>query len=150
MGHADRVIRSLDEGLNCAEAMIAAFSETLGMPSEIRRLATPFGGGIGRTGRTCGLVTGAILILGWVGGREDPADLETKLRAYEAVAAFLHQVESACGGTQCPDILGLDLGTEEGQRRALEEGAFETRCRPAARSIVEILTGFVGRFTTEA
>ena len=138
MNRSERVIEHLDAGCNCAEAMVVAFSELVGAPAALCRVATPFGGGVARTGSTCGLVGGAVIVFGWALGREDPSDLETKEGAYDVVAGFVRAVEAACGSTSCTEILGADLTTDEGRALAATDEC-RRRCRDAARKIARLL-----------
>ncbi len=59
------------EGYHCAEAVVAAFLESLGDdPTEAVAHATPFGGGFGRTfGEACGVLSGCLIAIGHVCGR---------------------------------------------------------------------------------
>jgi C_GCAxxG_C_C family probable redox protein len=138
MSEGERVVEGLDAGYNCAEAMVSAFSEAVGAPPALCRVATPFGGGVARTGSTCGLVSGAVMVLGWALGREDSSDLMTKERAYDAVAGLIRDVEAACGSTSCKDILGADLSTDKGRTLA-DSSECRRRCREAARRIARLL-----------
>ena len=144
MSGGERVIEHLDAGYGCAEAMVVAYSDVVGMPRSLCRVATPFGGGMGRTGKTCGLVSAAVMVLGWVFGRDDAHDLSEKERAYRIVSEFIRDVEAACGASLCAAILGADLTTEAGRRAGLmEEG--KLRCRVAAQRIARLLEAHLGR-----
>ncbi|MGO5075501.1 C-GCAxxG-C-C family (seleno)protein [Clostridium sporogenes] len=64
-----RVIEIHKEGFNCAESIIKALNEEkdLNIPVAI---ASPFGGGM-TVGSTCGAITGALMALGAIKGREE-------------------------------------------------------------------------------
>ena len=49
------------QGLNCSECVMTAFLNHFdtGLPKEVVKLATGFGGGMGHTKNTCGAITGA-------------------------------------------------------------------------------------------
>src|SRR5450759_4809876 len=49
---------------NCAQAVMLFALRALGEDSAVAEYARYFGGGIGRTGSTCGVITGATLALG--------------------------------------------------------------------------------------
>jgi len=73
-----RARKNFSLGYNCAECVTEAvltFINT-GLPSEAKKMATGFGGGVGLYGDTCGALTGAIMAVGAVHGRaglpEDP------------------------------------------------------------------------------
>ena len=143
--HGEQVLASLDAGLNCAESMVAAFAGWVGIPRETGiRAATGFGAGMGRAGSVCGLVSGGVLILGWAFGRTDSRDEAAKERAYCAVAELLRAVRASCGSILCTDLIGVDLTTEEGRHRALEEELLIARCRATAEVVAEILDRILG------
>ena len=64
-----------DRGYNCAQAVACAFADLTGLPEEkIAKMASSFGGGIGRLRETCGAVSGMALLLGMLEGYSDPGD----------------------------------------------------------------------------
>jgi C_GCAxxG_C_C family probable redox protein len=142
----DRVSEYMERGFNCAEAIVAAFSErSAAVEACLVHIATPFGAGLGRTNGLCGLVSGGVIVLGAMLGRDDPSDVEAKERAYEAAAEFLASAEAACGSILCQEILGTDLSTPEGRQKALADGLFVKRCRVASVDIAGILERLLER-----
>lgn len=79
----DPVTHSLElfrNGLFCSEAIVQAFNEDLqlGLDGKALRIATVFGAGFGGAKCSCGSLTGALVVLGAVGGRttaEESVDL---------------------------------------------------------------------------
>lgn len=63
-----RVLEVHKEGYNCAESIVKAINEekNLNIPVSV---ASPFGAGM-TVGSTCGAITGALMVLGAVKGRE--------------------------------------------------------------------------------
>ena len=58
--HAERARQLFFEGYNCAQAVLCAFSDVTGFDTETSaRMASSFGGGMGRLRQTCGAVSGA-------------------------------------------------------------------------------------------
>ena len=54
--------QAFKEGYNCSQAMVAAFSDLMGMDKKTAlRLASSFGGGMGRMREVCGAVTGMFI-----------------------------------------------------------------------------------------
>ena len=139
MTYADRAVAEMDRGYNCAEAMLRAFAPSLGMPDEATRVATPFGGGLSRTGHVCGLVSGAAMAIGWAFGRTDPDDQRAKDAAYAAVGRLASEIEASRGSTTCFGILGVDLRDASSRIRAESERLYESHCRPVAREIAGIV-----------
>ena len=64
--------QAFKEGYNCSQAMVAAFSDLMGMDKKTAlRLASSFGGGMGRMREVCGAVTGMFMVVGILYGYDD-------------------------------------------------------------------------------
>ena len=65
MDHSEKALNLFDNKFNCAQSVLTAFAEELGLTEdESLRVACAFGGGMGRQQLTCGAVTGAAMALG--------------------------------------------------------------------------------------
>jgi C_GCAxxG_C_C family probable redox protein len=81
-----RARKNFSRGYNCAECVTEAVLSLVdtGLPPEVKKVATGFGGGVGLFGDTCGAVTGAVIAVGAVHGRSslpegaDPKDAAKK------------------------------------------------------------------------
>jgi C_GCAxxG_C_C family probable redox protein len=114
-------------GLFCAESVLTAVSDEAGMISPlIPRIATGFCGGISRTRGICGAVAGGVMALGIVFGR-DNAD-QSHETVYKKVQQFLRAFEEEYKSTNCFELTGCDLNTEEGRQTFYHEGVVE-KCR---------------------
>ncbi|HUU40074.1 MAG TPA: C-GCAxxG-C-C family protein [Desulfatiglandales bacterium] len=80
----------------------------------IPKISTGFCGGIARTCGMCGAVSGAIMAINVFLGRNLPAEPVDK--SYMAVKKLINMFEGKFGSTNCKQLTGCDLGTEEGQR----------------------------------
>lgn len=136
----DRGLSIFAAGFNCAQAVLGAHAEQLGLPSaQAMRLATPFGAGLARRGRVCGCVTGALMVIGLRAGRERPEDEAARDRAYALAQAFLDEFAARHGSLACRDLLGVDLGRPGGLEEAKAQELFSTRCPAYVRSALELL-----------
>lgn len=100
---ADRAEQHFLQGYNCAEAVLLAAVELyeLGLDHEVVRLATGFGGGLGRE-LVCGALSGAILALGAVFGRcQIEQDVNLLKEQRERLTAEFHR---ELGSFQCFDL----------------------------------------------
>jgi C_GCAxxG_C_C family probable redox protein len=131
-------------GHNCAEAVLLTFAVDWNMPTMVR-LATGFGGGMGRAGEACGAIAGAIMALGARFGRSVPDDEEAKERCYEAVGELLERFRDAQGHVTCRDLTGLDLATEAGRRKAEDRDLRGTVCRESVRAAAGIAAEIMAR-----
>lgn len=84
--------------------------EELALDSDlIPRIASPFGGGLGRSGMLCGVVSGSLMALGILKGRDSAEErVETVL---EDARAFVLKFEERFGTLQCRDLAGYDLSS---------------------------------------
>lgn len=103
-----------ESGLYCAESVLLAMAQSKGIQSDlIPKIATGFCGGVARTCGTCGAVSGAIMGIGLFTGRNSPeASVDD---TYRRVRKLLEMFEARFGSTNCRELIGCDLGTEEGQ-----------------------------------
>ena len=101
------------QGLNCSECVLRTFMDMheTDLPESIIRLASGFGGGMGHTKNTCGAITGAVLALGLVKGRDPFASEEVKDRitqlndqVYPAFAPMIREMEEEFGTLICAEL----------------------------------------------
>ncbi|MBU8871862.1 MAG: C-GCAxxG-C-C family protein [Gemmatimonadales bacterium] len=129
-----------DEGFNCAQAILAAFGPGLGVDRQTAlKLGSPLGGGLSRTGGTCGAALGSLLILGLRHGHVDIDDDEQSDLCRAETQEFLRRLGVKRGGTTCPEILNADLSQPGELERAKDEDLFEKSCPHAVREAAEIL-----------
>lgn len=133
------------QGWSCAEAMVIALGQALDLahpddPAE----ATPFCGGIGRSGRLCGAIAGGLIIIGRVAGRRPTADggpsgsgSACRALSRRLAAAF----ERQAAATNCRDITGLQLSDPGQLRDFVARGLMRQVCLPLVTvAIRETLT----------
>jgi C_GCAxxG_C_C family probable redox protein len=117
-------------GYNCAQAVICALSGSLGIDERtVKLMASGFGGGMGREQLTCGAVAGAVMAVGcrWF----DPDDVAaSKERVYARTREVLRRFRQQHGSVSCRELLGIDIGTPEGQAQAREQDLYRQRCEP--------------------
>jgi C_GCAxxG_C_C family probable redox protein len=105
----------------------------------IPRLATGFCSGMARTGGMCGAVSGGIMAIGLILGRNSPSDDIDP--CYQAVRMFLSRFSDQFKALSCLDLTGVHLGTPEGQIAFREKGQIRL-CTDyvgeAARMVVEV------------
>jgi len=123
-------------GYNCAESVLLTMTRHEGKKSPlIPKIATPFGGGMARSGSVCGCVTGALMHIGLKLGRmQCTGDRE---KAYAAATSFLNSFELKFGSLICYELIGCDFRTPEGRKRW--EELKESRCVNFVKGTIEIL-----------
>lgn len=139
MDNVDRAVALFEQGFNCAQAIVGAYGEQLGLSREMAlKLACGFGGGM-RMGQTCGAVTGAFMVLGLEHGQTDAKDRRPKEKTYELVRQFVEKFESRNGSVMCKELLGCDISTTEGMKTAHERDLFVSFCPRMVRDAAEII-----------
>jgi C_GCAxxG_C_C family probable redox protein len=90
-------------------------------------------------GRECGAVTGAMLVLGFK-VQEASTEKETRYRVYDLVRELVRLFEKKHGTIVCKDLLGVDVGTQEGRDTAIKDNLFRTLCPGYVRDAAQILS----------
>jgi len=125
----------------CGESIVAAGAQALGIESElIPDIALGLAGGVGRQGETCGVITGAAVVLGLAAGQKESDYSKKKARALGAAGAFCRQFKQSFGATDCRALCGLDLTTPEG-RKELKERVKVAKCRRFVEQGARTLAG---------
>ncbi len=103
-----------EEGYNCAQAVLLAFCDETGLSHEqAARLASTFGGGMGRMREVCGAVSAMFMIEGLVEGYSDPKAKEEKSEVYERVRALADRFREKNHSIICRDLI-IDTQTTPG------------------------------------
>ncbi len=104
-------------GMNCAQAVLCAFSEELGLERETAlKISEGMGGGMGRMRLTCGAVSAMAMIAGLKLGSGKADDSENKREVYEAVQKMAKEFEEKNGSVICGELLGSALPKNSGPR----------------------------------
>ncbi len=112
-------------GYRCAESVLMAVAENRNIQSDlIPRIATGFCGGLSHTTNgTCGAVSGAIMAINLVKGRNDAT--ESVEENYRAIQNFIEEFQKQFHTIRCSELTGCDLGTEEGVKAFTDQNKIE-------------------------
>lgn len=130
------------EGCGCAQAVLGAFCEDLGLDmATALKLAAPFGGGMGRLREVCGAVSGMFMAAGLIMAPGEPwRDSNEKSAHYKVIQDLAAKFKEKNGSIICRELLGLSApeGTHVPEERTAEY--YRKRPCPAyVRCAVEIL-----------
>ena len=101
-----------DKGYNCAQAVVCAFKEELGIDEEILfKAAEGFGLGMGCMNGTCGAVSGAVMAAGFQNSTANFDGPKSKMDTYKLSKEILDAFEKKNGSITCRDLKGVDTGT---------------------------------------
>lgn len=134
--HARLAHENFKRGYNCAQAVAIAFADEMGMSeTELAKLASSFGGGMGKMREVCGAVSGALLVYGALRGNSDPEDGEAKKQHYANVRAFADRFKAEHETIICRELLH-NIGLKKDAGGDPEERTPEYyRTRPCVRFV---------------
>ena len=103
----DKAARLFGDGCNCAQAVLCAYADVLGLDEELAaKLAFPFGGGMGRLREVCGAVSAMLMVLGLTEGCDlAAAATPAMLDGYARVRALAGSDREAHGSILCRELL---------------------------------------------
>ncbi len=109
MNRREKAEMLFKQGYNCAQAVFIAFCDEMNMDEEMAaRLASSFGGGMGRMREVCGAVSGMFMVAGMLFGYGDPeADAEKK-EHYARIQKLAEKFKQQNGSIICCELLGLE------------------------------------------
>ena len=95
------------QGYNCAQAVTVAFCDVTGLTPEFSaRMASSFGGGMGRMREVCGAVSGMLMVAGLLYGYDDPGEKDVNKKAhYQLVQELAGAFREEIGSIVCREIL---------------------------------------------
>ena len=106
MNHEEEAKRLFTAGYSCAQAVFCAFRDMTGMDIDTAaRLSSSFGAGMGRMRQVCGAVSGALMVLGFVRGYDDPENTDAKHAHYSLVQEYAGQFREKNGSIICRELL---------------------------------------------
>ena len=105
-----RVILAMEKSHNCAQSTFFALSEQFGLGGDdVLKALTPLPG-IAERGETCGAITGALMAMGLIYGRDRLDDWEKYRSSLIPTNEFCQQFEKEMGSTLCHQIQDRSFG----------------------------------------
>ena len=107
MSKKDIGMELFKSGFNCAQSVMGACACEMDMTlEEAVKIASPFGGGMGRMREVCGAVSGMFMVLGRLEGY-DQVDRDKQKALYEKVNILADKFKAETGSIICKELLGL-------------------------------------------
>lgn len=105
------------KGYNCAESVLrgVCFGLDIELPDVAKMMATPFGGGVGRSEDICGALVAGVMGIGAYKGRTQPD--QDKFASYEAAGILHRRFRDAFGSTCCGVLNKGDFKSPEHRTR---------------------------------
>ena len=139
MNKKEKAIKNF-ETLNCNQSVLAAFGPGFGVDEKLcLKLGLGFGGGMARQGKTCGVVTGAYLVIGLWSAEQSKDKTEIKKIAYDKIEEFNQRFTAIHENTECKSLLKYDMSIPEEAQKIEMLGLTEKICPILVGSSAEIL-----------
>lgn len=149
MDHGLKAAELFLQGYNCAQSVVVAFCDVTGLEEDFAaRMASSFGGGMGRLREVCGAVSGMLMVLGLLYGYDTPGDDVSKKRLYTDIQALAGKFREEVGSIVCREILKNPPSDPNPTPRTEE---FYKK-RPCARMVMlagKLLDEFIGSHPLE-
>lgn len=140
----DKTTKAIDyfrNKFNCSQSVLAAFGPDHGLSEDdCLKIATAFGGGMGRQQHICGAITGALIVLGLGFGKglNDPE--EKKRFTYRLTKEFFDEFKGLNGSVNCLELLdGLNMNNPDDNKKIVERNYYDIRCEKYVSDAVNIL-----------
>ena len=106
MNHEIQAAQLFLDGYNCAQAITVAFSDVTGLDKDFSaRMASSFGGGIGRLREVCGAVSGMVMVAGILYGYDANSEESAKKEHYTLVQNLANKFKEETGSIICRELL---------------------------------------------
>lgn len=141
MSKAEDIKGLFKTGLNCSQSLFVGFAEESGLDRDTAmRVASSFGGGMGRAGETCGAISGALMVIGMKFGNTDEKDNKAKAKVYEEAGKFMKEFKGRNDNAACRDLLGFQFGSEDAPKDPKEVfKVIQAKCPKYVQDATEIL-----------
>lgn len=149
MEHGALAAKLFMDGYNCAQAVAVAFCDKTGLEQNCAaRMASSFGGGMGRMREVCGAVSGMLLVLGLLYGYDDIRDDTAKKAQYAVVQDLAEKFRAENGSIICREILKNPSSDPSPTPRSAEF----YQMRPCARMVyvaADLLDQYIAEHPTD-
>lgn len=111
INHAEKAKSLFESGYNCCQAILCAYADELGLDETTAlKIASSFGGGMGRMREVCGAVSGMFMVCGLRDGYTNIDGVnahEEKMSHYERIQELARKFINENGSIICRELLGL-------------------------------------------
>lgn len=108
MTKSEQATELFKNGYSCSQAVLLAFAEELNLDRETAaKIASSFGGGMGRLREVCGAFSGLLMAAGLKFGPSDPKDVTAKTEHYALIQKLAARFKEENGSIICRELLQL-------------------------------------------
>ncbi len=145
MTRREAAMENFRKGYNCSQAVVLAFADMLPIHQEqLLKMASSFGGGMGRLREVCGSVSGMFMVIGLLYGYDGPETGQIKAEHYARVQELARRFEERHGSIVCRELLGLSRHRDDPTPEARTKEYYEKRpCPVIIGDAAEILEQYL-------
>ncbi len=146
MDHVQRAVQLFTSGYNCSQSVFAAFCDVTGMDEKTAlRIASPFGGGMGRMREVCGTCSAVFMVVGMLDGYDSCETDDAKKELYKRIQELGGKFKEKNGGTFiCRELLqGLAVSNDHVPTPRTEEYYKVRPCVKFVKCAAEILQEYI-------
>lgn len=139
MKKQEKAMDYFENGCNCSQAVVMPYATELNVQEKvIQKIAVAFGGGMSKAGKTCGCLSGALMVIGLKYGEDSAEIIANRIKSYNEGQKFINQFQEIFGATDCHELIKLDLNKKEDMEQA-QAVVFKSRCKTMVGKTVELL-----------
>lgn len=107
MTRREIAVQNFKDGYNCAQSVVLAFADKVDLSKDdLLRIASGFGGGMGRLREVCGAVSGMFMVGGLIFGYSSPDAKTEKIELYKNIQKLAEEFKINNGSIICRELLG--------------------------------------------
>lgn len=131
-------------GYNCAQSVFLTYANKYGFDKDTAlKLASSFGGGMGRMREVCGAVSAMFMIAGLESGYVENNDDEVKAEHYSRIQNLAKEFKKKHGTIICRELLGVDADDNPIPSKRTSQYYEERPCEEFIADVCKIIDEFV-------
>lgn len=131
------------KGYSCSQAVVLAYKDLIKLDEKtILKIASPFGGGMGRLREVCGAFSGALIVLGYLKGNET-IDANKKMMLYQDIQKMAKDFEKENGFLRCRDLLDLHNKSNAKPSKRTKQYYHARPCQKIVKNSASILEKYL-------
>ena len=116
----EKALYYFNNGDNCAQAVIKAYCDLVGLTEQQASLVSVgFGGGIGHARDLCGGLAGSIMVISTLAGRTNPQEKPLS-EIYPLTEEYYHLFVQEFGSAKCGDLMPYEFNTRDHLKNCLK------------------------------
>ena len=126
---SEKALSHYRKGYNSAQSILMAYADRIGLGVDVAiKTASAFGYGIGTTQSTCGVITGASMVLGSFYYSDDDI-LGSRQEIIKKTQVFINTFNKKFKAIDCLTLIGVDFHEPGGLNKVREGHKFENLCQ---------------------